>query len=239
VVCNLLTNAAKFMDPCGTILVTAAAEEDVGVIRVRDYGIGLDEDLLPNVFDLFSQGDRQPGREHGGLGIGLTLVKALVSMHDGEVSAFSDGAGKGSEFLVRLPLAQALPPVPQEKQALRSLQARRRILIVDDNVDAAESLASLLAAGGCEVQYVHDGRAAINAVQSAVPDIVLLDIGLPGMDGFEVARRLRRIPGVPALRIIAVTGYGSDVDRGRATEAGFDHHLVKPVDLEDLFNLIG
>jgi CheY-like chemotaxis protein len=227
------------MDPCGTIVVTAAAEDDVAVIRVRDYGIGLAEELLPYIFDLFSQGDRQPGREHGGLGIGLTLVKALVSMHGGEVSAFSDGDRKGSEFVVRLPIADALPPVQQEKQVLRSLQARRRILIVDDNVDAAQSLAKLLSTGGCEVRYVHDGRAAINAVQSAGSDIVLLDIGLPGMDGFEVARRLRRIPGLLALRIIAVTGYGSDLDRERAKEAGFDHHLVKPVDLDELFNLLG
>lgn len=236
VFCNLLTNSSKFMEPGGRITIEATAEGGSAVVKVCDLGMGLSEELLPNVFDLFEQGSRGLDREYGGLGIGLTLVKSLVTMHDGEVSAFSEGPGKGAEFTVRLPIvASQTEPAEEKSAAPRPL--RKRVLIIDDNIDAAESLAMLLSANGCDASTVHEGRAAVQRVAYDRPDAVLLDIGLPGLDGYEVARRLRRLP-IPAPLIVGVSGYGSELDRTRAKEAGFDHHLVKPVELQDLIDLL-
>ncbi len=206
-------------------------------VRVRDTGLGVDPDLLPHVFDLFTQADRTPDRSEGGLGIGLTLVKRLVELHGGTVEAHSEGLGSGAEFIVRLPVAeeagasreaQRLPahvPVAAAADA-RSL----RILVVDDNVDAADSIAMLLNMEGHETRSVNTARAALLAVPEFQPEVVLLDIGLPEMDGYEVARRLRANNGTHHMRLVAVTGYGQPADRKRAQAAGFDEHMVKPVE---------
>lgn len=238
VFCNLLTNAAKFMEPGGLITITATDEGDgSALVLVRDHGAGLSKELLPYVFDLFAQGDRQLDRSHGGLGIGLTLVKSLVTMHDGTVSAFSEGPGKGSEFAVRLPIALVDEQAADSHPPLQA-KLQQDLLIVDDNVDAATTLAILLRAKGCRVRIAHDGTAAIHCARAEAPDAILLDLGLPGMDGFEAARRLRRLPGGKRALIIALTGYGSAADRERTREAGFDHHLTKPVALEELLRLL-
>jgi PAS domain S-box-containing protein len=238
VFCNLLTNAAKFMEPGGEIAVTARCRHSDAVVSVRDRGVGLSEEFLPHIFDLFTQGARGLDRAHGGLGIGLTLVKTLIDMHGGDVSVSSAGLGKGSEFTVRLPLETARQTASDPSPARQERLRRRRVLIVDDNVDAADSLGMLLREWGCDVQLANDGQSAIRAARLRSPDVVLLDIGLPGMDGFEVARRLRRAPELENVLIIAVTGYGSELDRQRSLEAGFDHHLAKPVDFDALRDLL-
>lgn len=199
---------------------------------VRDTGVGIPADLLPKVFDLFTRLDRSAGRARGGLGIGLTLVRRLVLMHGGSVDARSGGPGTGSEFLVRLPLAEggargeAAPRPKGQKAAL----AGRRILVVDDHRDAADSLALLLRLLGAEAHVARDGPSALAAARAVRPAVVLLDLGMPGMDGYEVARRLRREPGWRDVVLVALTGWGQEEDRRRSREAGFDHHLVKPVD---------
>ena len=232
VIANLLNNAAKYTEEKGRI--TLSAEKEVGevVLRVRDNGVGIAPEVLPNVFELFTQDHRTLDRSQGGLGIGLTLVKGLVAMHGGSVQAFSEGPGKGSEFVVRLP-AKAIsgPNGGEEDHTPTSVpSAGSRVLIVDDNVDSAESLALLLTMSGHKVRTAHDGPAALEAAEAFRPEAVLLDIGLPGMDGYEVARRLRQQAGLNNTFLVAVTGYGQDEDRRRAEEAGFDAHLVKPAD---------
>jgi two-component system CheB/CheR fusion protein len=210
-------------------------------VRVRDTGVGIPAEMLPRVFDLFTQVDRSLDRSQGGLGIGLTLVRRLVEMHGGTVHAVSAGPGQGSEFIVRLPLlagapagtggpARAEPPPPPP--------AGRRVLVVDDNADAAQSLALLLELGGHDVRVVHDGLAALKTAEPFRPEVVFLDIGLPEMDGYEVARRLRKLPGTEKALLLALTGYGQEGDRRRSREAGFDRHLVKPVDPEVLRALL-
>jgi CheY-like chemotaxis protein len=207
---------------------------------VRDSGIGIAQSLLPHVFDLFTQGERTLDRSQGGLGIGLTLVRRIVEMHGGAVEALSAGAGQGSEFIVRLPVIQSKPreaaavkvSEPVSNQALR-------ILVVDDNVDAAESIAMLLSLDGHDVRSVHDAQRALDLAAEFGPDLVLLDIGLPGMDGYEVARRLRLRQDLTPLRLVAVTGYGQQEDRDRARDAGFDQHLVKPVEPDALNAVLG
>jgi two-component system CheB/CheR fusion protein len=189
--------------------------------------------MLPHIFDLFIQVDKSLDRSQGGLGIGLTLVRRLVELHHGTVSAQSAGPGLGSEFIVRLPAADAQPrqaPAGDVAVAQRFASERRRVLVVDDNVDAAETLAMLARLYGHEVRTVHDGASALDAAIAFQPEIVLLDIGLPGLDGYEVARRLRLQPGGDQILLAAVTGYGREEDRARAREAGFDHHLTKPFD---------
>jgi signal transduction histidine kinase/DNA-binding response OmpR family regulator len=260
VLTNLLNNAAKYTDPGGRIWLTVSAEvrgqksegsNESGPppptseveIRVRDTGVGIAADLLPTVFDLFTQANRSLDRSQGGLGVGLTLVKRLVEMHGGTVEATSEGPGKGSEFTVRLPAAPEAPvvaPAPAA-EAAASLNGTTtapplRIVVVDDNVDGAETLANLLGLIGNQVRVAHDGPAGIDAVHGFRPDVVLLDIGLPGMDGYEVARRLRGEEGAPML--VAVSGYGRDEDRRMAREAGFEHHFVKPVDFVALRALL-
>jgi CheY-like chemotaxis protein len=238
IVGNLLSNAAKYTDPGGTILLTARQEGGDMVLRVRDTGIGIPAEMLPLIFDLFVQAERRLDRSHGGLGIGLTLVRRLVEMQGGSVSASSEGVGKGSEFVVRLP---ALPKDRteellrnQEGKKVTTVSSHCRILVVDDNVNAAESLAVLLRLEGHEVRVAHDGQGAMAAAQQEVPEMVILDLGMPGMDGFEVARKLRTLAESDRMLMVALTGWGQEQDRRRCYEAGFDGHLPKPVEWDAL-----
>ena len=237
---NLLNHAAKYTPPGGEIWLTAGEEEEMAVIRVRDTGIGIGADLLPDIFDLFTQGDRALDRSEGGLGIGLTLAQRLAKLHGGSIEALSEGLGQGSEFIVRLPLPVVPIPssVASRKAAERQPGCSRRILVVDDNGDAAESLETLLQLWGHQARSSQDGPEALLQVAAFEPEIVLLDIGLPGMDGYEVARQIRALPAGRNALIVAVTGYGRSADRLQSQEAGFDHHLVKPVQPEVLQELI-
>ncbi len=242
VLANLLNNAAKYTEPGGRIELAAAREDGDVVVRVRDTGIGIAPAMLPRVFGLFAQAEDARQRAPGGLGIGLALVRSLVEMHRGTVQATSPGLGRGSEFVVRLPALPERPepaagPPPAERPP-GPAAPRRRILVVDDNVDAADTLALLLRVDGHEVRVVYDGEAALAAVAAGPPDVVLMDIGLPRLDGYEVARHLRQQPGLRGLVLIALTGWGQEEDRRRSREAGFDHHLTKPVDPDDLQRLL-
>jgi signal transduction histidine kinase/CheY-like chemotaxis protein len=242
VLTNLLNNAAKYTDEGGKIELTARREGGEVAIAIRDNGVGIPAEMLPKVFDLFTQVDRSLDRAQGGLGIGLTLVRRLVEMHDGSVRAFSSGPGRGSEFVVRLPIAEEMPALAPadsgEEDKISVGPPRRRILVVDDNVDAARSLAWLLQYLGQEVYLAHDGVTALEAARAHVPEIVLLDIGLPRIDGYEVARRLRRDESLEGVLLVAMTGYGQEEDRRRAYEAGFDRHLIKPIDPDGLAELL-
>lgn len=229
VVTNLLNNAAKYTDEGGHIWLALARDGENAVVSVRDSGIGISPDMLPRIFDLFTQAARSLARSQGGLGIGLTLVRRLVELHGGSILAHSGGLGQGSEFAVRLPLAvRAATPPPQAEQAPAASMRGLRVLVVDDNADAADSLAMLLKAAGHEPQVAYEGRSAIVCAETREFDVVFLDIGLPGMDGYEVARRLRQQRN-ERLRLVALTGYGQPDDRETSRRAGFDHHLVKPV----------
>ena len=241
VVSNLLNNACKYMEEGGRIALTAEAEGREVRIRVRDEGIGIPQEMLPRVFELFTQLNRSLDRSEGGLGIGLALVRRLVELHGGSVGVHSDGLGLGSEFVVALPLLRAAS-VPEDKSdeapEQTGLAFGRRILVADDNRDSAESLGMLLEIEGHEVCLAYDGQEALDQADRFGPEIILLDIGLPRMDGYEVAARLRRSPHHRDVLLVAVTGYGTDGDRKRSREAGFDHHLVKPVDPRALRDLI-
>ena len=236
VVSNLLTNAARYTEKKGHIWLTAAREAGRVVVRVRDDGIGIAPEMLPRIFDLFTQVDNSVARSHGGLGIGLTLVKSLVEMHGGEVEARSAGLGQGSEFTVKLPPAAAEEAATPEHAGERgepertSAPAKWRVLVVDDNTDAADTLAMLLELSGSDVQVANDGLSALAAAASRRPDIIFLDIGMPHMDGYEVARRIRKTPSLDGVLLVALTGWGQEEDRRRSAEAGFDVHLVKPVE---------
>jgi PAS domain S-box-containing protein len=236
---NLLTNAAKYTDAEGQISLTARHEGTDIVIQVRDTGMGITPELLPRIFDLFAQGDRTMARSEGGLGIGLTLVQKLTEMHGGSITAASEGRGKGSEFTVRLPaLEEPAARKPRTWGTLpRVARPSSRVLVVDDNVDSALGLSRLLKLLGHEVQVAHDGPAALEEARAHRPEVVLLDLGLPGMDGYEVAQRLRAEECCKDALIIAVSGYGRPEDLRHSKEAGFDHHLVKPVDYEVLMTL--
>ncbi len=229
---NLLNNAAKYTEPGGHITLAAEQEGSDVVVSVRDTGIGIPAHLLPRVFEMFTQVDRSLERSQGGLGIGLSLVKRLVEMHGGSVEARSEGHGKGSELVVRLPAAPPLPGEPREKRADEGAAEANslRILVVDDNEDAAVSLAMMLEILGNEVQTAHDGLEALEAAPAFRPDVILLDIGMPRLNGHEVARRIRRQPWGKGVLLVALTGWGQEEDRRRSREAGFDFHLVKPVD---------
>lgn len=237
---NLLVNAAKFTEERGHIWLSSAHEGDEVVIRVQDTGAGIAPDMLPRVFDLFTQADRTLGRSKGGLGIGLTMVKNLVEMHGGKVEARSEGLGRGSEFVIRLPAmpCDAAQPVEAVEPEMPESQAPRcRILVVDDIVDSADSLAQMLHLCGYDVRAVYSGSEALNVARDYHPGVVLLDIGMPVMDGYEVARRLRAEHGSKMV-LVAVTGYAQAADRETSREAGFDHHLPKPVDLDALRELL-
>jgi PAS domain S-box-containing protein len=239
VVLNLLNNAAKYTPEGGRIRLAVAREDEQVVIRVQDTGIGISADLLPRVFDLFTQGDSSLDRSEGGLGIGLTLVRRLVEMHGGSVEACSEGPGRGSEFTVRLPRLAAPLQAKGVKDAERPQPAGPlRVLVVDDHRDAAESLVILLRLWGHEVQSAHDGPTALAMAAAYRPDAVLLDIGLPGMNGYEVAERLQELPGWGNVMLVALTGYGQEEDRRRSRAAGFDRHLIKPVDPASLRRLL-
>ena len=229
---NLLTNAIKYTPAGGLIRVQTQVEGEESILRVNDSGVGIAADLLPRVFDLFTQGQRNLDRAQGGLGIGLTLVRHLVELHGGRVDAYSAGASKGSTFVVRLPRAESRRTDESPLAGVARLTPARRILIVEDDADGREALRMQLVMSGYEVHEAHDGESGIELVQRVHPDVVLLDIGLPGVDGYEVARRLKTAPTCP--RLIAVTGYGRPEDHQRAITAGFDEHLTKPLDYEDL-----
>jgi signal transduction histidine kinase len=234
---NLLNNAAKYTNHGGLISISTRYENGEAVVSVKDNGIGIAANVLNQVFDMFMQVDRSTRRSQGGLGIGLTLVKSLVQMHGGSVEAKSEGPGLGSEFVVRLPLLEEAA-MPQENTRRIQQLPQRRILIVDDSRDGGESLAMLLRVLGAEVSLAHSGRQALECVTAFRPDVVLLDIGMPGMDGYEVARRIRANPANRNMQLIALTGWGQDEDRQRSAAAGFNHHLVKPADVDQLRQLL-
>jgi len=242
IVVNLLNNAAKYTEPGGRVWLSAGREGQEAVLRVRDTGMGIPPEMLPHVFELFTQGEWSAGHAQGGMGIGLALVRRLVELHGGTITASSAGLGQGSEFVVRLP-ASPVQSVRRDGPARHADEqpvspgprpSRRRILVVDDNVDAANTLSMLLELEGHEIRVAYDGPAALKAAEDFLPEVVLLDIGLPRMDGYEVGRRLRERPATEKVLLVALTGYGKDEDRQRSHEAGFNAHLVKPVDLDGL-----
>jgi signal transduction histidine kinase len=240
VLSNLLTNAAKYTAPGGRIRLSAEIDQQDIVVRVSDSGIGIEAEMLPRVFELFMQVDRARDRVAGGLGIGLTLARRLVLMHGGTLDVSSEGAGHGSEFTVRLPMADTVAPVPHQPpdRELDELHDEFRVLVVDDNEDAAEMLAILLGTWGQHARVAHDGLTALDLGAEFLPDVVLLDIGLPKLDGYDTARRMRQQAWGRHATLAAVTGWGQDADRRRSEHAGFDHHLVKPVSPAALRSLL-
>jgi len=240
VLSNILNNAAKYTPPGGEIVLRVTALEDRVVVTVRDNGIGIEPDVLPYIFELFTQAERTPDRSQGGLGIGLALVKSLIALHGGTVDARSEAPGKGSEFEICLPRMDtgetAAPAANGESSAARAQPLR--VVVVDDNQDAAQMLATLLEVQGHAVSVEYDGRGALLRARIERPHVMLLDIGLPDTDGYALARQLRAIPELRGVTLIALTGYGQDEDRRLAEEAGFDHHLVKPADLAQVSTIL-
>jgi signal transduction histidine kinase len=238
---NLLNNAIKYMDPGGRIDVTLETGDDEVVVTVKDRGIGIPADRLENVFEMFSQVESALARSRGGLGIGLSLTQRLVKMHGGSVKAISQGPGTGSEFVVRLPLAERAEPRPSAPAGTDGLFAPRtalRVLVADDNKDAADTLAALLQLMDHEVRVVYDGVAAVEAAAEFDPQLVLLDIGMPRLNGYDACRGIRAQPGGSARTVVAVTGWGQPEDRRSSADAGFNHHLVKPIDMEALSKVL-
>jgi signal transduction histidine kinase/ActR/RegA family two-component response regulator len=240
VLVNLVTNAAKYMEPGGRIWLSIAARDGEGIVRVRDAGYGIPPERLESVFDMFSQIPEHRAKiGGGGLGIGLALCRKIAALHGGALDASSEGFGRGSEFVLRLPLGtSAKEPEPAPRPAPPASPARR-VLVVDDNVDAARALCMLLEVRGHDARLAYSAESALETAQRHMPDVVLLDIGLPGMDGYEVARRIRALPNGDDVLLVAVTGWGQEEDRLRSRQAGFDEHLTKPVDSEQLLMLIG
>jgi PAS domain S-box-containing protein len=240
VVVNLLNNAAKYTDTGGLIRVTVNREGDEAVIRVKDNGVGITPELLPHIFELFTQVDGSLGRSYGGLGIGLALARNLVEMHEGRLQASSSGLGKGCEFTIKLPVL-AVPTVPETKTMLEpghNTGRPLRVLVVEDNVDAADSLSLLLRLYGHDVQVARTGPTALEIAPTFRPEVVLLDIGLPGMDGYQVAKELQEMPKSKGTLLCALTGFTpSEADRRRQQETGFDHYFIKPVELADILEL--
>lgn len=234
---NLLNNAAKYTERGGRIRVTATDDRVEAVVTVADTGIGIPPQMLPQIFDMFTQLDQSLHRAHGGLGIGLTLVKRLVELHGGSVEARSEGPGCGSAFLVRLPVTGA-PEVEKERSSPRPRPTGCRILIAEDSADAAEMLRLMLTFMGHDVRVASDGVQAVAAAREFNPRIALIDIGMPRMDGYEAARRIREALGSRVV-LVALTGWGQDEDKRRSREAGFDHHFTKPMEPEVLQDLIG
>ena len=239
ILANLLNNAAKFTEPKGRIVLGVEEDGAEVVFRVRDSGIGIPGNMFGPIFELFTQADRSLDRTQGGLGIGLTIVRRLVDMQGGSIQVYSGGAQQGSEFVVRLPRAAVSRPEPPQADAPRRKEAGQRVLIVDDYADSADSMAALLRFDGQDVRIAHDGPAALEAARRFAPSVVFLDIGLPGMSGFQVARALRTMPETKDCLLIAVSGYGQAEDHRNSQEAGFDRHLVKPVDLPVLQEILG
>lgn len=237
VISNLVNNAARYTPPNGHIIVTAARENAEAVLRVSDDGIGIPSNMLTRIFDLFTQGDRSLARSEGGLGVGLTVVRNLVELHGGSVAAESDGPGRGSEFMVRLPLDASDPPLEPPPIKERAVIPALRILVVEDNADGRDLLRTILELEGHAVQVAADGPSGVEAALITRPDVAFIDIGLPGFDGYEVGRRIRDELG-GAVRLIALTGYGQTEDRSRTRDAGFDAHLVKPVAAEQLHDAL-
>ncbi len=237
---NLLNNAAKYTEPGGRISINLQAYGDHAVVSVKDSGTGISADILPHIFEMFMQADRNVHRSQGGLGIGLTLVKQMVELHGGSVEARSAGAGKGSEFIVRLPTVPARSPLaqPPEGSGTAGKATPHRILVVDDNEDSANTLGQMLQILGHQVRVAHDGLAAIEAAGEFRPEAILLDIGMPKLDGYETCRRIRGHAWGQQMILIALTGWGQDEDRRRTHEAGFDHHLVKPVEAAALVKVL-
>jgi CheY-like chemotaxis protein len=235
IVSNLLINAAKYTPPQGRIELGMHAEGAEVAISVRDNGVGIERDELPRVFEMFVQLESQGGKT-GGLGLGLALVKSLVELHQGRVEARSEGAGKGAEFIVRLPLAQASTEAPAPRPVI-GVSGARRVIVVDDNADGADSLGALLAASGHGVQVFYTASEALAAATLNAPDIAFVDLNMPVMDGFELARRLRALPAGQSMRIIAVTGMGREADLMHTRAAGFDAHLTKPADPQKLLEM--
>jgi hemerythrin-like metal-binding protein len=237
---NLLHNASKFTDRGGNVVVTVEAHGGEAQLRVRDDGVGIAPALMSMLFGAFVQGEKTLDRSRGGLGLGLSLVRGIAELHGGSVAARSEGVGKGSEFIVTLPTTEAPAPITAEPKPARApLTSKRRVVIVEDNLDAAEALRDLLEVlGGHEVNVAYDGESGVNAIRRYTPDIVLCDLGLPGIDGYEVARRVRA-DGVSArTRLVALSGYASTDDIERALRAGFDYHLAKPPDAHRILDLV-
>jgi signal transduction histidine kinase len=242
VIGNLLTNSVKYTEAGGHIWIVATRDRDEVVLQVRDTGIGIAPDMLPHVFELFVQADHTSTKAQGGLGVGLTLAKNLTQMHGGSIEAHSAGLGKGCEFIVRLPLmlqqGNECMDRADDERPYEAPASGHRLLVVDDNQDAARSLAMLLRLRGHEVRIAHDGASALAIATSYHPKVVFMDIGMPGMDGYEVARRLREHQGLKSVVLAALTGWGQQEDRRRTAEAGFDYHLVKPADAKTLEDLL-
>ncbi len=240
IVNNLLENAVKFSDGGREVAVRVAADAGAGqaLLSVRDQGIGIEPDVLPRLFQIFAQGEHGPERSRGGLGLGLALVKGLAELHGGRAEAFSEGPGRGAEFTVRLPLEREPQALTEPPSGAHAAGKRLRVLVVEDNKDAADSMALFLGMLGHEVRLAATGPEGVEAARAWRPDVVLCDIGLPGLDGYGVARELRLHPTTARVRLLALTGYGTEEDRRRSREAGFDHHLVKPADPDELQRLL-
>jgi CheY-like chemotaxis protein len=241
VVSNLLNNAAKYTHRGGHVRLAVRRQDDMAVLVVADDGIGIPPRMLGKVFEMFTQVDRALEKTTGGLGIGLSLVKGLVEMHGGTIEARSEGEGRGSEFIVRLPMTSSSPRKIESPVISASVAAsgRRRILVSDDNFDSAESLGHLLQLIGNDVRTANDGLQALDVAETFRPDVILLDIGMPKLNGYEACRRIREQPWGKNVVLVAMTGWGQDEDRRRSQRAGFDHHLVKPVDPAALEKLLG
>jgi CheY-like chemotaxis protein len=239
-VSNLLSNAARYSGTKGTIDLFIVVHLQLVEIHVRDHGLGIAPELLPRIFDLFSQGDRSAARSEGGLGIGLALVRRLAELHGGHVEARSEGPGRGAEFTIVLPrLADDTVAACEVPPKQHSDNVPLRILVVDDNKDAANMLAALLQLDGHEIFIEYDALSALQRAKQETPEVMLLDIGLPDMSGYELAERLRATPATAAASLIAVTGYGQEEDRRQSKAAGFDHHLMKPVGSDELREVLG
>jgi CheY-like chemotaxis protein len=236
---NLLNNAATYMRERGVVFLTVERRDNQALVSVRDQGDGIAAEMLPRVFDLFTRLDDSFDRSRSGLGVGLYLARRLIEMHGGRIEVRSQGLGQGSEFLVALPIAEdSEAEAVSEERRLPTAALVRRVLIVDDNRDAAEALDLYLTMLGAEVKTAYDGTAALETLQTFKPNVVLLDLGMPGMDGYATAKSIRASGHGSDITLIAVTGWGQDEDRRRTAEAGFDHHLVKPVDLDELEALL-
>jgi CheY-like chemotaxis protein len=237
IVVNLLTNAAKYTTDGGQVWLTAEQDGQECVLTVRDTGVGISPELLPRIFDLFTQGEQSLARSKGGLGIGLALVQRLTQLHGGTIEAHS-ALGNGSEFVVRLPIATSQPAPQTDPESTEPINGALRVLVVDDNVDATQTMSMLLKSYGHSVRTAHDGATAIDVALNFLPSVVLLDIGLPGMDGYEVAKRIRQQPTLEDILLVALTGYGQEMDRETSLQAGFDYHLVKPADFRTVQQIL-